>query len=360
MGLAGDIGDSIMAANIYSYGASYVTLADKGSRKYQLGNSMQQVYDVAAGSIGLATYVNSVWDTQKSGDDKTHYWRTSPDPDPNGTYYDGPGTWGVHTSGFSALPIGVQAEEEVNYHTESNLWTPPETPHALDDEFDLSVLGSEWYCYSQTSDAYGTISANTVDAYDSTFNSGDALRVTVNNDLRRSWALLQAPVSRALFLGKTFSAPTNVLVMSRIKFNQYQAAAVASDRNIVLFLLADSAGDPDIDNRVNLALNLQEANVVRASLYKTESGTPSGYTYSTDVDAQGQALEYVAIHKIGTTFHGYVGTASGNWIWMGSQSFSTSIGHIGFSCYSTSTDKPAVAVYGIDFIRFKETDNFLL
>jgi len=53
----------------------------------------------------LVTYQNRVWDTQETGSDKSHYWVTNAEPDVNGDYYDGPGTWGVHTSDFCAFEL---------------------------------------------------------------------------------------------------------------------------------------------------------------------------------------------------------------------------------------------------------------
>lgn len=351
-----------MASYVYSYGASYVTPAVNGSKKYQLGNSMERVYDVAAGSVGVASYVNSVWDTQKAGSDKTHYWQSSPEPDYNGTYYDGPGTWGVHTSGHSALPIGAQAEEEPNYHTESNLWTPPETPHAMDDEFDSSTVDPDWSVYNSTDTASGSFSFGSVDAYDTTFTSGNILRAELNGDSRRSWLIMQPPSGKSFYVTKAYSPPTNLLVIARMRFSQRYDEALSSDSNTGIALIADDgSGLPDVaQDKVGLYLKVGAAGVVRAGLDSVVGGVWSGENTTTDVDQQGQALEYLALHKIGTDVHGWVGTNAGNWIYLGSKSVSAfTVAHVGFYIRAASTSAPGVMVGGADFIRFKETTNFL-
>lgn len=68
---------------------------------------IEPLYAVAEKQIEADStrYRNRVWDTQKAGSDKNHYWVTSDTPDVNGLSYDGPGTWGVHTSDLSATKL---------------------------------------------------------------------------------------------------------------------------------------------------------------------------------------------------------------------------------------------------------------
>lgn len=351
-----------MAAAIYSYSVDMFTLTDiLGARVYPYSVDMFKTFDVAAESVGVASYVNSVWDTQKSGSDKTHYWKSSPEPDVNGTYYDGPGTWGVHTSGFSTKKLSSTISVEEDTGAESNLWTPPENPHSYNEEFDQSTLDSAWYNYSGQSADYGTISYDTVDPYDASYITGDELRVTLNPDTRRSWALMQPPNSRWMYLGRIYTFPTNVLIVARMKFlHFYNTSTSDSDRNIAIWLMSDSAGKPDPANRVNMYLNDINSNTIRPVCFKTVGGSDTDVTSATNTAQQGQAIEYVAVHKIGTTYHGWVGTASGNWIWMGSFTHSTTMAHVGIFMSNSTINKPGVGCFGIDFIRFYETDNFLL
>ena len=207
---------------------------------------------------------------------------------------------------------------------------------------------------------YGTFSYNTVDIYDTTFTSGSVTRVNVNPDTRRSWALVQAPAGSWTFFGKVYAVPTNVLVIARIKWlHYYQETGTNHDRSIALSLMGDNSGNPDINNKVVFFLNDYYNNTVRAAKYRTSGGTLYDYTSTTEAHEKGQALEYLAIQKLGTTYHFYVANASGNWIWMGSLVESTTMQHVGMLMETHSTDRPGVTCYAMDFIRFYETDNFL-
>jgi len=240
---------------------------------------------------------------------------------------------------------------------ESNLWMPPENPHVLNDEFDQSTLNPAWFPWFN---AVGSFSVGTVDAYDLSFTSGTVLRVDQNPDTRRSWLLVQPPRTSGGWMFKEVTLATNVLMVCRMKFSiSYTGTAISGDGRVSFVLLGDNSGDPDPDNRVTLRLNAGDANEVKAD-FSSRVGGSWGLSYeTTDTDQKGQALEYVAIHKIGTTYHGWVGTASGNWIWMNSISFAVPIAYLGFLFLPLNVAYPGTDIFGIDFIRFYETDNFL-
>lgn len=327
---------------------------------YNYEAELYKTFDMSADSAGAPKYVNSVWDTQKAGSDKTHYWTTSPEPDVSGVSYDGPGSWGVHTSGFSTKRMATTVDVAEDTGAESNLWMPPETPHALDDEFDQSSIDSSWLVYNYSDTAVGSFGVDQVDVYDGSFTSGNVLRASLNSDYRRSWLLMQAPVSKVFLVHRLYTPPTNVLIVSRIRFNQYYSTHTANDRNVGFSLFGDSGGFPDVNNGVQIFINEADAGVVKASKRQTISGSETDITDTTNVSSQGQALEYVSIHKVGTTYHFWAGTASGNWIWMGSLVYSNPISHFAFTIYCNTSGNPGAGVVGIDFVRFYETDNFLL
>jgi len=238
----------------------------------------------------------------------------------------------------------------------ANLWQRPVTANSEDDEFDGSSLDASWYAYNHVTLAYESLVTG-LDAYDGSY-SGNDIRYSLNPPSRRSWLLMQGTDQEGLFLGKTYTFPTNVLVMARLKFNQYYSSMDINDRTLGLRFRQDSSGEPTGAGYVNMYLNYSNvAGNVYARFYAAGSG--SADNYATDVDAQGQALEYVALHKIGTTYHGWVGTAGGNWIYMGSVTLTNTMGHVGIFTRNDSTSLPGLGVAGVDFIRFLETDNFL-
>jgi hypothetical protein len=217
-------------------------------------------------------------------------------------------------------------------------------------------LDASWYGFSFSLNNYVTLEEDGVETYSS--HSADRLAYAVNKPTRRSWCLLQPwATGKSFFLGKDIgTVPTNLLIVARLKFDQYYQSMTASDRIILLGMFRDSGGKPSSGGYAMSSLNNSTAGVVRGRF--TVSGGSTNYT--TDVDSQGQALEYCAVHKIGTTYHGWIGTAGGNWIYMGSSVYATySLPHVGIYVWIATQDKPGGGVFGVDFIRFYETANFL-
>lgn len=269
-----------------------------------------------------------------------------------------PFTWadGDHLAVDFTVPIVGWTANGSGY-VASELWMPPASPHQYDDEFWGDVLNSVWSAFH----GYATPATLTtgVDSYDTTYTSGN-IRYEINPSSRPSWLFLQSPADgTGTALVKSVTLPTNVLIVSRLKFSQ---DLVMADVNgaVGLFLAADSSSAPDINNSVTAFLNLGGSGVVQGKADITDGGSPSLSAVTTDVDAQGQALEYVAIHKIGTTYHVWVSNGSGNWINVGSATLADTIAWMGIRFYNTSTESHGVLVVAVDFIRLFETSAFLL
>ena len=249
---------------------------------------------------------------------------------------------------------------------QSNLWVPPESPNALDMEFNTSVVDPGWSVQALDGATPGSISAAEIDAYDTAFNSGTAVRINQNPTTRPSWMMIQAPAIIGVgrfSIYRTITLPTNLLIMARIKFNTRRADNNAEDSYAGISLHKANTGVPEFANSIHLFLNEGDAGETLAEYrYYNPSGTGLGLYEATDTDSQGQALEYVAIHKIGTTYYGWVGTASGNWIYMARLTASEvpyvpDLLSIKVSNTTASTIGPSIV--GVDFIRFYETDKFL-
>jgi len=237
----------------------------------------------------------------------------------------------------------------------ANLWYPPSSPHTYDDEFDSDTVDSAWSVYDYSAAQAGSIVSG-VDAYDTGFTSGSNIRADQNNNGRRSWLLTQSPAnSHVIAMYKSITLPTNVLVWGRFRFTQRYT--VTYDSIFSFGLYADSGGIPDNNNRVQMAYVIPSASTMVANFRVLVGGSTIVNNLTTDTVAQGQALEYFALHKIGTTYHGWIGTASGNWIYMGSGTSAAALVHASFLFYNT-TAPPLIG--GIDFLRMIETDNFLL
>lgn len=237
------------------------------------------------------------------------------------------------------------------------------TPNNSDDEFDSTTLNSSWSF--STAGAALTPAASTITTYSDVGGTGAAsnMRYALHSNGRRSWILFQGANSGAnLFLTKSVSPPTDMLIWARCCFRVFNTAAVGDENTIGVTLAANTAGYPDNANKVALYLNESDTGVRQLEYTKTVAGTPTSVATTLDVDPNGaQAFEYVALHKLGTTYHAWACAAAGNWMWLGSTSFAATVAHMGIVFGGgTSNNKPGTLVNGVDFFRRLDTSEFNL
>jgi len=252
------------------------------------------------------------------------------------------------------------ADTSVDNNPKANLWYPPSTAHASDDEFDDATLDTDFAAYNFTDSAAVTISTDDVDVYDSSYSSGNTVRINVHTTHRPSWALIQSPGSnKFMSLTKDYTFPTNVLIYARMRFMQIgNVGATNNDGAIGIFITDKTGGNTDPNNYMAMYLNESDVNTVQAQWDKKVSGGYSMITNTGDVDNQGQALEYVAIHKVGSNYYGWAGSPS-NWVYLGTTTVGFTPDSVGF-VFSNATSSPGPMVVGVDFIRFLEVDKFVL
>jgi len=106
-------------------------------------------------------------------------------------------------------------------------------------------------------------------------------------------------------------------------------------------------------------MNEPDGTAIKAAAWKKEGGGSFAQigTDTTDTNDAGQALEYAAIHKVGSNYYFWVGTES-NWIYLGTTTLSFTPARVGFVFQNVAS--PPTNVAGVDFIRFIETDKFVL
>ena len=242
--------------------------------------------------------------------------------------------------------------------TRSELWQLPIVSDSRDDEFDGTSLSPSWVTYDAGTSLPATLSANTVNTYDTAFSGTSTIRVTVQD----SWVNLQTPGNSIYFgLSKAVTIGTNVLVYARIKVNiKTTGTHTNSDYTIGMGLFQNIGGIADWNNNVLCYMNSPNTNNIQAQSQRHVGGVLTVNLVSDNVGRSGSPLEYVAIHKIGTTYHNWVGTASGNWLYMGSTTTALTMAYIGFIIANATTATPGVGVVGVDFVRFIDTSNFLL
>ena len=196
---------------------------------------------------------------------------------------------------------------------------------------------------------------DTINPYDGGWSPANLPRYNVNTTHRPSFLMLQGN-NTSVVVSKPITLATNMLCYVRFSFH--------SDRNIadneVLGELRFGQKNPsndtivDFNNHARLLFVHTSTTRLRAQYNVNISGSQNFVANTNDIDSKGQAIEYAAIHKVGTTYHGWVGTES-NWIYLGSHTANfNSDGRVGLLNSSAESEK----IVGFDFVRFIETDKF--
>lgn len=227
------------------------------------------------------------------------------------------------------------------------LWVPPSSPNAYNDEFDSHSLGADWTVWG---DAF---SGTVIDPY--AVVAGSAPRVDFAT-IRPSWMLIQSPADATSHgIYKPITLGTNMAVWSRMAQN----CVVNANTSIWLTslqLMALSDGNPDLNNRVGIDIWSQVGGNVQARFYRIGDGST---TYSTaDMKNTPSAWEYVLLQKRDATYHGWIATADGSWTWLGSLSEPLSAPTVVSLAQYNNADisSPGSMVSGWDFVRFVSGD----
>lgn len=223
---------------------------------------------------------------------------------------------------------------------ECNIFDRPLVPHALDDEFESTVLNAAWT-------PAGGLVAGAINPYAAPASAIYQL----HTNRRPSWIMLQSGGA----LIKPMTIVGNFFVWVRASFNARVATApVNNDAGVRLDI---STNPYDVNNIVSISLNEQDAGTVQAEFSETEGGvfTVIGNTRNMFSGVDGaQPIEAVGIQKIGGNYHGWCFSRCGSALYMGVTAFAPAIGTCALSTASASVAAPGPMIVGYDFIRFKE------
>lgn len=245
----------------------------------------------------------------------------------------------------ASVPDAIGWEELVPGGTPNapNIWDVPSTPSPDDDEFLSNTLDPAWQSAGW--------SAGGINPYDVAFNAGD-VRYELNTARRRSWLMVQTPADAVLKrLMKPITAPVNAneFFYMRGNFNTRRLSTPANDSIVGLML---STNPFDMNNRIELYLNEQDANVMQMEFVKTEAGIQTSVTTSLNVGAGAiQPIEAVGMQKIGNTYHAWGFTSSGQGLYLAPTNFAPVLGTMGLMVLNATTGQPGTQIVGFDFIR---------
>ena len=236
--------------------------------------------------------------------------------------------------------------------TKRNLWNSPPTPHIYDVEFEGPITfnsgsdGGWWYENNGTSGSYATTE---IDKYTS-YTSGD-MRIHINETHTPSWMRLQIPSdSNYHTLKRKITVPTNMLIYCRFRYTQHIGNTTSDNpRWTWRPFHADTPSTTD-SNYLSVQVDNGETFIMA---HRHDNGVHAQVGITTDVDSQGQAIQYLALHKVGDTYHYWAGTKS-NWVYMGNytNAYTPSLMILAFHTHNQNH------IFGLDFIRFLETDKF--
>jgi hypothetical protein len=232
-----------------------------------------------------------------------------------------------------------------------NIWQKPSTPHAYDEEFEGPITwasGSDGGWWRETSGVSGSYATTAIDKY-TAYNSGD-VRVHIGETQTPSLMRVQPPQdSNWHALNKGIIIPTNMLVYCRFRYTQHIGNTILDNPGFIMAM--DSPGY--LTNSNFLVIGVDDS-VSYASGARMDAGVYGDLaSITTDVDSQGQAIEYFALHKVGDTYHYWAGTES-NWIYIGNYTNVYTPTRVSLWFHTDTQDH----IFGVDFIRFIETDVF--
>jgi len=257
----------------------------------------------------------------------------------------------------------IQAYAEVtgseiinNVSIESELWAPPATADAFDDEFTSSALSGNWTLYDSDGSTVITPSGS-INPYDVT-TSGARVQT---NTYWRSWLVAQiANDNAANYLMKSITPNTNDVFWARMG-HTLRPVTNTSDSTIALLLMAATAGHPDPANRIGVWWVPDAVGggtdyfKTRMFAHKTTGGVgvdvyvPAVYI-THNAYAKGT---YFVVAKRGTVYDFWILDGIGTRYWLGQTTYAPTIAYAGF-LFNDNTSTGGTggnAIFSADFIR---------
>lgn len=230
-----------------------------------------------------------------------------------------------------------------------SLYDLPASPSAWDDEFSSASLDPKWTVAADT----GTFdNSSAIDAY-AGFATGH--RSSYNN-YRKSWYMFQPAPTGMIFLQQAITFPTDCFIWARGSFGYRYSTQPNNDHSIGLLLGQLVSGTISTTNQVYCLLNESDANTVQSQGGGVTSGADTS-SVSVDVGTQAadqcltQHFEFFGIQKLGTTYHSFVATATGNWFHLRSFVFAGTVDNLAIRIGAVGTTNPGNMILGIDFVR---------
>ena len=231
--------------------------------------------------------------------------------------------------------------------SESELFMPPLSPNAENDEFDSTIISGWSRNYTPSASAIDPLAA---------FAAGDP-REDVNA-FRLSWYRLQpagpgTPAGPILGLHKQFAgggALPNGLYLVRTKWEYRFGGIVEDDGFAALRLTASSGGLPDTTNQIQCGANETDGGLIAPQANLTVAGVNT-IVQMPDQENTGDHFEYAAIIRNGTTFSCFAGNGV-SWVFLAAFTTVLTIDRVFLSVSNNAATPPGNMINGYDFFRY--------
>ena len=244
--------------------------------------------------------------------------------------------------------------------TVSELWVPPLSPNAENDEFDSSTITGWTRNYTPSASAIDPLAA---------FAAGDpresvnGLTGGVQTPFRHSWYLLQ-PSGPGLAVGPSFGlhkqfagggALPDGTYMIRCKGEYRFGGIVNDDGQPYLTLCATLAGAPDLANQVLISPLETDNGLIAPQANSTIAGVDN-ITQMPDQENFGDHFEYGAIIRSGNNFSCFAGNGV-NWVYINTFNYTgiPPIDRVFLAISNNAATAPGNMIAGFDFFRYFAT-----
>lgn len=233
----------------------------------------------------------------------------------------------------------------------SNLWHPPETPHAYDDEFNADALDAKW-------SAMGTVSASAI-SVTAQFATAEARRDI--NTHRRSWLRLQNS-SDSLWRGVVQTPSVGVELpdgtyWARGFQNWRFANLVNNDGACALGLVDSQYGGAEImeGDGILALFTEKDTGTVQPQFDRWTGGAVLTVQTLSDMEGLGATIQFMALVKTGLTFECFAGSQAGQWVRMASTTYAGGgvIDSIALATHNNQQAAPGNMIAGFDFFRYR-------
>lgn len=237
------------------------------------------------------------------------------------------------------------------------LWSVPDVPHVDDVEFDSSIPPSGWEVRNLT-DATAVVSSSTINPYASITAANTAVLDT--NVWRKSFMSFQGSTGGSFkfySFCKQVTVPTNRFIWARIGFGETFSGNANDGTYGIMF--ADSSGGhaTGLNNNVAIVADIVTGNTIALRSGKvvatafTAIHPVGGDTINSMISGIGSSYSYIGIHKIGTTYHFWAFTESGQKQYWGSTTHATTMTSIGYVYRCAISSAPGNTIFCTDFFR---------